>query len=443
MTRLYTATASAGEQRVKKYNEAKKRSLLWESALDNTFVFTPDRMAHGGLALGRHEGRIIFVPYVLPGETVRVRVTEERGKFAFAEALEILKPSPDRVQPPCPYFGPGQCGGCQWQHIAYPKQLEYKRAVVVDQLQRIGKVESPIVHPTLPSPNPWNYRAYMTFTTATEGMLGFWSDDNSRVVSIEKCAILHPALNEIYEQLEIDAPNIERVRFQVGSDAVDRMVILETADDLAPELETDLPISINLLLSDNEPVNLIGSPFVTYHILGRDFRVTAGSFFQSNPPVAAGLVEEVLRRLSLQGDEAVLDLFSGVGLFTAFIAARVAFVLSVESYPPAVTDAEENLADLENVELIEGTVEAVLDDLDQPFDKAVVDPPRTGLSQGCVEGLSRLAPSLIVYVSCDPATLARDLRLFAERGYRLLDVQPFDMFPQTFHVECVASICRV
>ncbi len=209
--------------------------------LDNTFVFTPDRMAHGGLALGRYGGRVIFVPYTLAGETIRARIKEEKGGFAFAEVVEVLKPSPDRVQPPCPYFGPGRCGGCQWQHIAYPKQLEYKREVVIDQLQRIGKIGSPVVYPTRPSPAPWNYRAYMTFTAATEGALGFWSDDNSRVVPVEECAILHPALNEIYTQMEIEAPNIERVRFQVGSDPADRMVILETAMTLHRSLRLTYP----------------------------------------------------------------------------------------------------------------------------------------------------------------------------------------------------------
>jgi 23S rRNA (uracil1939-C5)-methyltransferase len=390
--------------------------------------------------LGRHERRVVFVPYTLPGERIVARLTEERKSFARGEAVEILSASPHRVEPPCPHFGPGGCGGCHWQHIAYEAQLEYKRAVVLDQLERIGKFDAPTVHPTLASPSPWGYRAYMTFSVDPAGRLGFWSDDNARIVPIEECHILDPALLDAFQQLDLDAEGIERVRFQVGSEPDDRMIVLSTADDLAPEIEVDFPISVNLLLSDNEPVNLIGSPQVSYQVFDRTFRVTAGGFFQANPPVAEMLVEELLARLDLGGDETVLDLYSGVGLLSAFIAAQAGLVVSVESYPPAVTDADANLADLDNVDLVEGSVEAVLDDLAGPIDAAVVDPPRTGLSREVIEGLIRLAPPRLVYVSCDPATLARDARQLCEAGYDLLDAQPLDMFPQTYHVECVASL---
>jgi 23S rRNA (uracil1939-C5)-methyltransferase len=351
-----------------------------------------------------------------------------------------LSASPHRVEPPCPHFGPGFCGGCHWQHIDYEAQLEYKQTVVRDQLERIGKFDSPQVLPTLPSPSPWGYRAYMTFTVDEAGRLGLWSDDNSRIVPIEECHILHPALLDAFQQLDLDPEGIERVRFQVGSEPDDRMLILSTTDDLAPEIEVDFPVSVNLLLSDNEPVNLIGSPQVTYQVFDRTFQVTAGGFFQSNPSVAEMLVEQVLTRLGLAGDETVLDLYSGVGLFSAFIAPRAGLVVNVESYPPAVTDADANLADLDNVDLVEGGVEAVLDDLAGPVDAAVVDPPRTGLSRAVIAGLIRLAPVTLVYVSCDPATLARDTRQLVEGGFELLDVQPVDMFPQTYHVECVASL---
>ncbi|MEJ2151215.1 MAG: class I SAM-dependent RNA methyltransferase [Chloroflexota bacterium] len=390
---------------------------------DDLFELELTAMAHGGAALGRHERRVVFVPYTLPGERIQARLTEERKSFARGEVVEILSPSPHRVEPPCPHFGPGRCGGCHWQHIDYEAQLEFKQTVVRDQLQRIGKFDSPQVRPTLPSPSPWGYRAYMTFTVDEAGRLGLWSDDNARIVPIEECHILDPALLDAFQQLDLDPEGIERVRFQVGSQPDDRMVILSTTDDLAPEIEVDFPVSVNLLLSDNEPVNLIGSPQVSYQVFDRAFQVTAGGFFQSNPPVAEMLVEQVLTRLDL-----------------AFIAPRAGLVVSVESYPPAVTDADANLADLDNVDLVEGSVEAVLDDLAGPIDAAVVDPPRTGLSRAVIEGLIRLAPATLVYVSCDPATLARDARQLAEGGFELLDVQPVDMFPQTYHVECVASL---
>ncbi len=399
-------------------------------------------MAHGGAALGRHKKQVIFVPYSIPGERIRARIVEARQSYAYGELIEIIQPSPVRVEPPCPHFGPGRCGGCQFQHIAYERQLELKQQVVRDQLERIGKLKAPVVHPTIPSPSPWHYRSHATFTLTDEGHLGFYSDDNRRIVPIEVCHILHPALLDLLEQLDLEAEGIERARLQVGSEPTDQMIVLQTADDLAPAIEVDLPVSINLLLSDNEPVNLVGSPHVTYRVFERSFRVTAGGFFQVNLPVAGILVEQVLERLNLRGEEAVLDLYSGVGLFTAFIAERAGLVLSVESYPPAVSDAEANLADLENVELVEGPVEAVLEDLAGPFDAAVLDPPRTGLSDAVIRELGRLAIPLLVYVSCDPATLARDIRQLAGRGYHLVDVQPVDMFPQTYHVEAVAVLRR-
>jgi len=399
-------------------------------------------IAHGGMALGRHEGRVIFVPYTIPGERVRVRILEDKGRYARAKPLEVLKTSPDRVVPLCPHFGPGLCGGCHWQHIAYQRQLDLKWEVVRDQLVRIGKFEAPLVRPTIPSPQPWGYRVHSTFTLLPDQRPGFYSDDNSRIVPIETCPILHPALLDLLETLDLDAPQIERIRFQVGSDPDDRMLIVQTADDTAPEIGVDFPISVNLLTRDNEPANLIGNAHVTYRIRGRSFRVTAGAFFQANLPVAEALVGQVLAYLNLHGSEEVLDLYSGVGLFTAFLAERAGLVISVESYPPAVTDADVNLGDLDNVELIEGNVEDVLEDMEETPDAAVLDPPRSGLHPRALKALARLAPPTIVYVSCDPATLARDARQLAQHGYRLVEVQPLDMFPQTYHIEAVALMQR-
>jgi 23S rRNA (uracil1939-C5)-methyltransferase len=405
-----------------------------------TIELTLDAMAHGGSALGRHDGRVIFVPYTIPGERVQARITDDKERYAHAEPIAILDPSPDRVEPLCPHFGPGKCGGCHLQHVAYDRQLEIKRRVVIDQLERIGKFADITVHPTIPSPSPWAYRSHATFHARADGRLGYYSDDASTIVPIEECHIIRPTLMDLFSLLDLGAETIERVKLQVGTDPADCMIILSTTDDLAPEIEVDFPVSVNLLLSDNEPVNLIGSPQVTYQVFDRAFQVTAGGFFQTNVPIAEMLVEQVLLRLDLQGDETVLDLYSGVGLFTAFIAERAGLVVSVESYPPAVTDADANLSDLDNVEIVEGPVEEVIADLAGPFNAIVVDPPRTGLSNEVIDEIVRLDAPRVVYVSCDPATLARDARKLAGHGYRLVDVQPADMFPQTYHVEAVALL---
>ncbi|NLX10969.1 MAG: class I SAM-dependent RNA methyltransferase [Chloroflexi bacterium] len=409
---------------------------------DDTFELTLDEMVHGGQTLGRHAGRAIFVPYAIPGERILARLTDDRGRYAFAAGATLLEPSPHRVEPRCPHFGPGGCGGCHFQHIDYAAQPGYKRDVVIDQLTRIGGFSDPVVHPTLPSPDAWAYRHHATFHVDAEGSLCFVGTDNQTLIPIEECHIIRPELLDLFYELNLDGiPELDRVRLQSGSDG-DLMAILSTRDDEAPELEVTLPVSINFLLSDNEPVNLIGASHVTYAVRGRRFRVTAGGFFQVNLPQAAALVDLVLARLDLRGGESVLDLYAGVGLFTAFIAERASLVTSVESYPPAVTDADENLADLDNIDLIEGSVEDVLPDLDGPFDAAVLDPPRTGLDVRALDALVAHAPGRIVYVSCEPSTLARDAKRLVKHGYRLVNVQPVDMFPQTYHIECVALMSR-
>lgn len=409
--------------------------------MSESFELVPFAMAHGGSALGSHEGRIVFVPFGIPGERVRVEIVEDKGRYTRARILEVVEPSPDRADPPCPHFGPGLCGGCHFQHIDYAAQLRFKRDVVIDQLTRIGGFRQPPVQPTLASPDPWAYRSHATFHLDDEGNLCYVRTDGHSLIAIEECHIIRPELLELFYELDLSLPELERVRLQVGTDG-DRTVILSTKDDAIPELEVSLPVSVNFLLSDNEPVNLVGASHVNYTVRGRTFRVTAGGFFQVNVPQAEALVDLVMQRLNLRGTETVLDLYAGVGLFTAFLAEVASLVVSVESYPPAVTDADINLADLDNVELVEGSVEDVLPDLDGPFDAAVLDPPRAGMDRAALDALARLAPAAIVYVSCDPATLARDAKRLAQKGYRLIDVQPVDMFPQTYHIECVALLSR-
>jgi 23S rRNA (uracil1939-C5)-methyltransferase len=395
-------------------------------------------MAHGGSALGRHNGRTIFVPYALPGERVTARITQDKGRYAYAEGVMMFNPSPDRVRPRCPHFGPGKCGGCHWQHIDYPAQLRFKEQIVRDQFARLGGLPDVRVLPIIASPDEWAYRDHVTFSLTPDGKLGFVATDNQTVIPIQECYIIRPELLDLFEQINLeDIPNLTRVRLQVGSDAADRLMLISTEDDQPPEVEIDFPASVNFLLSDNEPFNLIGSTHVNYTIKGRTFRVTAGGFFQVNLPQAETLVDLVLEALDLRGDESVLDLYAGVGLFTAFIAERASLVTSVESYPPAVTDADDNLHDFENIDLIEGSVEDVLFNLEGPFDAAVVDPPRQGLDREALEALIEHKPRTIVYVSCDPATLARDAKQLVAAGYTLDAVQPVDMFPQTFHIEAV------
>jgi len=225
---------------------------------------------------------------------------------------------------------------------------------------------------------------------------------------------------------------------RAGTATSDRMVIFEMEDDEPPSLTTDMAVSCVLLLSDGRFANLVGRNYLTEVVAGHTYRISAPSFFQVNTPQAEQLVRLVLEYLDLKGDDVVLDGYSGVGLFTLPLAERAGLVIAVEWDPAAVADLLENTAGLENVEVVEGPVAAVLSDLEEPLDAAVVDPPRTGLERETVEGLIAAAPARIVYVSCDPATLARDGRYLTEAGYRLVEVQPVDMFPQTYHIETVS-----
>ncbi|HEY67383.1 MAG TPA: 23S rRNA (uracil(1939)-C(5))-methyltransferase RlmD [Thermoflexia bacterium] len=415
-----------------------------------TFTLQLTTIAHGGAALGRHEGRVVFVPYALPGETVRVEITEDKGRYAFARLLEVLEPSPDRVAPRCPYFGPPGCGGCQWQHVAYEAQLRFKAQIVADQLARIGGIAEPQVNAALPNGSGWAYRNHAQFHPAPGGGLGFQAASAGRprgrglragdhgVVAVDDCLILHPLLSVLYATLDLDFPGLLRLSLRAGTATGDRMLIFETQDDLPPALESDLPVSCVLLLSDGRHANLIGSNYITEVVAGHAYRISAPSFFQVNTTQAAQLVRLVTEYLDLQGNETVLDAYCGVGLFTVHLAERAGLVISVELAPAAVTDLLENTAEFDNVEVIEGPVEAVLPNLDVPLNAAVVDPPRAGVDRFALDALVERRPARIVYVSCDPATLARDAKRLTAAGYRLVEVQPVDMFPQTYHIESVS-----
>lgn len=441
---------------------------------NDTFELELTDMAHGGSAIGRHGGRIVFVPYAIPGERARVRVTREKGRVAFAEGLTLLEASADRVQPRCPHFGPGKCGRCHWQHIAYPAQLLLKQDVLADQLDRLGGFGDADVRAVIASPQEWAYNHHMTFTlikddkvgahgrapqqsslenseeqlanlelgTRNSPLLAFPSTIEGRVHPIVECHILHPDLLALKNALDLESlPDVDQVRLQIGADGAHMIILTMTSED-APELETDLPTSVNILLPDHEPVNLIGDSHSYYGIGGRTFRVTAGSTFRPNASQLDNLVGLVLDALNLRGDETVLDLYAGVGIFSAFIAPRARQVTLVESFPPAVTDADENLSDFDNVDIIEGSVEDVLDALEGRYDAAVVDPPASGLSTGALDRLVNLAVPRLVYVSSDPATLSRDGKRLAVKGYRLVYAQPIDLAPQTYFIDAVALFER-
>lgn len=407
---------------------------------NETFEVKLDGMAHGGSALGRYDGRTVLVPYTIPGERAEVRAVSEKGRVIFAEGLRLLDASNDRVRPPCPHFGPGKCGVCQWQHIDYAAQLLLKQDVLADQLARIGGFEDADVKAVIPSPSQWGYQWRMNFQVI-EGKLGLarhsFNQGRGGIESINECHVLHPDLLTLKDSLDLETmAGLEQITLQQGSDG-EQMIVIRMKDDLPPELETDLAMSVNFLTGDNEPVNLIGDTHSRYVIKGQTLRATAGSFFRPNVEQLGTLVDVVLMALGDIQDKAVLDLYAGVGVFSLFMAPQARLVTLVDSYPPAMNDADENLAAFDHIDIIEGAVEDVVPSLEDHYDAVVVDPLGGGLSGDALDALVDLDVPRLVYVSGDPATLARDGKRLAAQGYKLQSVQPIDLAPQTYHIDSV------
>lgn len=403
-------------------------------------TITLEGMAYGGEAFGREDdSRMVFVPYGLPGEVVRVEMVDLHKRWARARLLEVVEPSSDRIAPRCRHFG--HCGGCHYQHIPYQKQLEVKRQVLESQLQRIGKFDHPPVAATVPSPASWEARNHLQFSLSSQGELGFMAANSDQVVAIQECLLPEPDLGALWPRFEAEPdPPIHRLGMRVGDDG-QAMIVMHGEGDPAIEMEMDLPASI-VWLGPGGAAVLAGEGFVIQSVNGRPFRVSAGSFFQVNTALAGELVDHAVKALAIQSGQTILDLYAGVGLFSAFIAQSGAELIAVESSQWACGDFEVNLQEFDQVALYQASVEEVLPALEVEPQAVLLDPPRAGVEREALERLIELGPDRIVYVSCDPATLARDGRILADGGYHLLEVTPFDMFPQTYHIESISKWSR-
>jgi 23S rRNA (uracil1939-C5)-methyltransferase len=395
---------------------------------------------YGGDAMGRlADGRAVFVPFGLPGEHVRVRLTEEKRGFARGELMEVLEASLLRIIPRCIHFG--VCGGCHYQHLPYEEQLKAKTEILRDQLTRIGRVENPPVQLMVASPSPWNYRNHVQFHLTEEGKLGYVKAQAPEIFAVKECYLPEGSINSFWRQLEFEpGTNIERVSLRSGKEE-ELMLILESDSPESPELEIEAEISVAHVHEENTFV-IAGNDHIVISVVGRDFRVSAASFFQVNTAMAGKMVEHLLAHLPISPVDILLDVYCGVGLFSAFLAPRCRRLIGVESFPSACKDFAFNLDEFDNVELYEGLAEDVIPHLDLNADVVLLDPPRAGLEKRVVDGLLKLNPGVIAYVSCDPSTLARDAARLINGGYKLKDVTPFDLFPQTFHIESISLFER-
>jgi len=358
-------------------------------------------VAFGGEGVGRVDDFVVFVPFVLTGEVVEAEITEVKKKFARARLVRVLTPSPQRVAPPCPYFG--DCGGCQYQHIDYPAQLQLKHKQISDLFERIGGFPAQAIAPVVPCPAPYGYRNRIMIRSQwdkfKQGLnIGFIRADNRLVVDLTECKIAEPALNEQIRHLRAHPPPKGGIK-----------VVLR----VAPE-GWDVP---------------------------RD------SFFQNNFFLLPKLVETVRACLQASGSRFLVDLFCGVGFFSLELADLVESYAGVELDQLAIKAARRNAAarNRSNGEFITGRAEDILPGLTTRFPAAattvIIDPPRIGCLPDTLALLRQMRPRQVIYVSCHPATMARDLNILCAEGvFKLAHVVPLDMFPQTAHVECVADL---
>ncbi len=402
--------------------------------MTDLLTLKPTAVANGGAGIARDaHDRPVFIPFTIPGETVAARLTEEKAHFAHAELLAVLEPSPERIAPRCPHFG--LCGGCHFQHMRYEAQLAAKRQIVADQLQRIGGI-AVTVPPVIPNPQPWGYRAETSLTPAPTGRLGYWSPVRREVMGIDVCYIIHPDLLALWQDVDLELPGLRKLTLRRGDDEA-LLAALETEDVEPPDLETDFPVSVALVLPDETAVSLIGDNYLIQSVGGRDFRVSPGGYFAPSPAMLGPIIETILAYAQLNGRETVIDAYSGVGLFTAFLAERAATVSAIEMNPDAIADTAVNLAHTDNVAVYEGWMEEVLPALPTP-DLLLVHPPDKGLSKGAMRAITHSHPPRLIYVSSDIATLARDGKQLAQAGYTLHAIQPLDTAPQTYHLETVS-----
>lgn len=436
-------------------------------------------LSHKGEGVGRYEGLTLFIPNAAPGDRVKARVVESKKTYARAVLVEVVEPSPDRVPPRCPVVD--QCGGCQLQHIAYSKQLDLKRDTVVANITRIGKLNDVIVHPTIGMEDPWNYRNKAQIPVGFHSgrvIAGFFAPGSHRLVDIDVCDIQHPLGNQIMTAVKSLAQQygvriyderrhtgvLRHVLTRVARGSGEAMAVLVTngpefphAAEIARGLMEQVPgvVSVvqninshktNVVLGETSRV-IAGQDHITDYIGDLAFNISPVSFFQVNPVQTEVLYAKAVEYAALTGDQTVLDLYCGIGTISLFLARQAAHVIGIEWVEEAVRDARINAQrnGVDNVRFIAGDAATHMPRLAADgiaLDVVVLDPPRKGCDESVLRAIAEVGPKRIVYVSCNPASLARDLNLLDQLGYKTVEVQPVDMFPHTAHIECCALLVR-
>ena len=418
-----------------------------------------EKLVYGGDGLGRlAAGQAVFVSGVLPGERVRARITVKRKGVFHGVAEEVLEPSPDRVAPPC--AGEKQCTGATWPHIAYPAQLRLKEEILLDTLLRTGGMAAKRLLPILPSPKTDHYRLRAQFNVRSEKgvqRLGFFRQGSYSLVEVEDAFLLHPVINRtlaaVRQLIDLLPPLLE-VHINASPAGEAHLLLFGDGDMLKPleqffaALQRSVPEVIGITgFARKNTAFTLGKNVLSLEAAGLQFRATEGNFFQVNWDQNLNMARTVLDFAAPEADDTVLDLYCGIGNFALPLARRAAHVIGIESGFSAIEDAIKNarLNGITNAEFIADDLQKGLKPLLERKLKAgivVLDPPRVGATLKTLERILAFVPRKIVYVSCNPSTLARDLKFFHLFGFRLDRLQPVDMFPWTWHIECVAEMAR-
>lgn len=436
-------------------------------------------LTHEGAGVAKVDGFPIFVQNALPEEEGNVKIIKVKKGFAIGRMMETTKESRFRTEPPCPVYK--QCGGCQLQHLKYEAQLDYKTKQVKEVLARLGNIKDVTVHPTLGMEDPWNYRnkAQVPVGESEGGLVaGFYKQRSHDIIDIERCMIQQEqnddvvqAVREICSKYGIRAYDetkhkgtLRHVMVRYGATTGEQMVVLVTRTKELPnknkvieELRARLPQlksivqnvnskKTNVIMGDETTV-LWGEEYIYDNIGDIKFAISARSFYQVNPTQTKVLYDKALEYADLQGEEEVIDAYCGIGTISLFLAQKAKKVYGVEIVPEAIEDAKRNaeLNGITNAEFEAGKAEEVIPAWYKKgisADTLVVDPPRKGCDEALLNTIIDMKPNRVVYVSCNPGTLARDLQVLEEGGYKTVEVQPVDMFPHTTHVECCALLVR-
>lgn len=432
-------------------------------SIGQIILISIEKLVDGGAGLGRWEGRVVFVPGVCPGEEVQTRITTVKKSYAEASLESVEKSSPDRVAPPCPVFE--ECGGCQWQHLAYPAQLRTKVEILRENLGRIGKLGEPYLLPPIPSPRGFEYRTRIQLKTDfTKGRstLGFYEEKTHRIVPIETCLIAHPILNRALAALRSlfsdpaeRPPGLTDIHLHLAR-ATGELLVRFFAEDKPPEgiepffkkFADAMPETVGqIYTSSNGRRRVRGRDHLIDRFKEVPFRISDRSFAQIHSELIEPLIDTVRTFAQPTSLESVLELYCGIGTFGIFMAREASALTGFDENEVAIGDASYNAIQqgLTNCRFTAKPVARAVRDMvneKKTFDCVVMDPPREGLDRKTLESLIRLNPSRIVYVSCDPATLARDLKILADSGFRPGRLQPIDLFPQTYHLETVAELIK-